>query len=152
MKLLLADDVKNLGKAGEMVTVKDGYARNYLLPQGLALRPTAGNVQRVENLKKDREAATAAQKQRLTEAVAALEGVSVTVKAQANEQGHLFGSVTEKEIAAALQDLGHKIEAGQILLAEPIRMLDRFHVPVRLADGFEATIDLWVVPAETPEA
>ena len=87
-------------------------------------------------------------KQRQAEAAAALEGTSVTVKAQANEQGHLFGSVTEQNIADALQALGHKIAADQIMLAEPIRQLDRFRVPVRLADGVEATIDLWVVPLE----
>ena len=148
MKVLLANDVKNLGQAGDMVTVKDGYARNYLLPKGLALNPTAGNVKRVEEEKKKRDADQAARQQRLGAAKAALEGVAVTVKAKANEEGHLFGSVTEAEIGAALRKLGHQVVDAQILLAEPIRQLDRFHVPVRLAEGFEATIDLWVVPEE----
>lgn len=148
MELLLAHDVKDLGKAGDIVSVKAGYARNYLVPQGLALVPTDANVRRVEEDRKRREAEVTARKQRQAEAAAALEGTSVTVKAQANEQGHLFGSVDEKDIAEALQALGHKIDAGQIMLAEPIRQLDRFRVPVRLADGVEATIDLWVVPLE----
>jgi len=148
VKLLLTEDIVNLGKAGEIVEVTSGYARNYLIPQGLALVPTEGNIKRVEELGKQREADQKARQRRLAEAVAALEGTSVTVRAQANEQGHLFGSITQKDIAASLQELGHKIEADQILLAEPIRVLDRFQIPVRLADGLEANIDLWVVPEE----
>lgn len=148
MKLLLAHDVKDLGKAGDMVNVKEGYARNYLVPSGLGIRPTEGNVKRVADGRKQREADDKARQQRLKEAAKVLEGISVTIKAQANEQGHLFGSVTEKDIAGALQALGHKIDESQILLAEPIRQLDRFRVPVRLAEGVEAAIDLWVVPEE----
>ncbi|MBN2584852.1 MAG: 50S ribosomal protein L9 [Planctomycetes bacterium] len=148
MKLLLAEDVRHLGKAGDIVNVRDGYARNYLVPQGLALVPTQGNIERVEELRKKRQADLEARKARLAEAAAILEGTSITIKAQANEQGHLFGSVTQKDIAAALQAMGHKIDAEQILLAEPIRMLDRFQIPVRLEEGFEANIDLWVVPEE----
>ena len=147
-KILLASDVKDLGKAGDLVTVRDGYARNYLLPQGLAVEPTPGNVKRIEALRKKREAEEAAKRQRLGAAAKALEGASVTVRAKANEEGHLFGSVTQKEIADALKALGHDVVEAQILLAEPIRQLDRFRVPVRLAEGFEATIDLWVVPEE----
>lgn len=148
MKLLLAEDVRDLGKAGDIVNVKTGYARNYLLPKGLALEPTEGNVRRVEEERKHREAEDKARRQRLVEAASALEGTSVTVKAQANEQGHLFGSVTERDISEALQQMGHKIDESQILLAEPIRQLDRFRVPVRLSEGVEATIDLWVVPLD----
>jgi large subunit ribosomal protein L9 len=148
VKLLLAQDVKDLGKAGDIVNVKEGYARNYLLPKGLGIQPTDGNIKRVEDTRKQREADEKARQQRLREAAKVLEGTSVTIKAQANEQGHLFGSVTEKDIAGALQALGHKIDESQILLAEPIRQLDRFRVPVRLAEGVEAAIDLWVVPEE----
>jgi large subunit ribosomal protein L9 len=148
VKLLLAQDVKHLGKAGDVVTVKEGYARNYLLPHGLALVPSAANIARVEAERKQREAEEAARRQRLTEAAAALEGTSVIVKAKANEQGHLFGSVTQKEIAEALQAMGHRIGQEQVMLAEPIRQLDRFRVPVRLAEGVEANIDLWVVPVD----
>lgn len=148
MKLLLAHDVKDLGKAGDIVNVKGGFARNYLVPHGLAVQPTQGNIKRVEDGRKQREADEKARQQRLREAAKVLEGTSVTIKAQANEQGHLFGSVTEKEIAAGLQALGHKIDESQVLLAEPIRQLDRFRVPVRLAEGVEAAIDLWVVPEE----
>jgi large subunit ribosomal protein L9 len=148
VKLLLASDVKHLGKTGDIVTVKAGYARNYLLPHRLAVQPTEGNIQRIEDNRVAREADEKARRQRLKEAAAVLDGTSVTVRAQANEEGHLFGSITEKDIAAALQDLGHKIDETQIMLAEPIRQLDRFHVPVRLSDGVEATIDLWVVPQE----
>jgi large subunit ribosomal protein L9 len=148
VKLLLARDVKDLGKAGDIVNVKTGFARNYLIPQALAVQPTDGNIKRVEGEKQQRVADEKARMQRLKEAAQTLEGTSVTVKAQANEQGHLFGSVTEKDIAEALQQLGHRINADQVLLAEPIRQLDRFSVPVRLAEGVEAAIDLWVVPLD----
>ncbi len=148
MKLLLAQDVKNVGKVGDIVNVKSGHARNFLLPQGLAVIPTENNIQRVAEERKRRDAAEAERRQRLGEAAKALEGTSITIRAQANEQGHLFGSVNQREIAAALQELGHKITDDQIMLAEPIRMLDRYQVPVRLAEGFDAHIDLWVVPSE----
>jgi len=148
VKLLLARDVVDLGKAGDIVTVKTGYARNYLIPQGLALAPTEGNLRRVEQDRKQRQAEETARQKRLAEAAAVLGGTSVTVKSQANEQGHLFGSVTERDIAEALQAMGHKITEDQIMLAEPIRQLDRFSVPVRLDEGVEATIDLWVVPID----
>lgn len=148
MKLLLAQDVRNLGKVGDIVNVKPGHARNFLLPQGLAVVPTETNIQRVAEERKRREAAEAERRQRLGEAVKALDGTSITIRAQANEQGHLFGSVNQREIAAALQELGHKISEEQIMLAEPIRTLDRYQVPVRLAEGFDAHIDLWVVPSE----
>jgi large subunit ribosomal protein L9 len=148
VKLLLAEDVKNLGKVGDIVNVKPGHARNFLLPQGLAVVPTEGNIQRIAEERKRREAAETQRRQRLGEAVKALDGTSITIRATANEQGHLFGSVNEREIAAALQELGHKITEDQIMLAAPIRTLDRYQVPVRLAEGFDAHIDLWVVPSE----
>lgn len=149
MKLLLAQDVKNVGKVGDIVNVKPGHGRNFLIPQGLAVIPTDRNIELIAEERKKREAAEAQRRQRLGEAVKALEGTSITIRAQANEQGHLFGSVNEREIAAALQELGHKINESQIMLAEPIRTLDRYQVPVRLAEGFDAHIDLWVVPSES---
>jgi large subunit ribosomal protein L9 len=146
MKVLLRQDVPNLGIIGDVVEVGEGYARNYLLPQNVAVKPTTGNVKRIES---ERVARDLAAKQRLEvlKAVAAkLAGTSVSIKAKANELGHLFGSVTEQHIADALAAEGFKVELTQVALAAPIRTLDKFRVPIKLAEGVEAEIDVWVVP------
>jgi large subunit ribosomal protein L9 len=146
MKVLLRQDVPNVGIIGDVVEVGEGYARNYLLPQRVAVTPTAANLKRVEVEKVERELA-AKQRLEVLKAVAAkLAGTSVTIKAKANEMGHLFGSVTEQHIADALAVEGYKVELAQVALAAPIRTLDKFRVPIKLADGIEAEIDVWVVP------
>jgi large subunit ribosomal protein L9 len=147
MKVLLRQDVPNVGTIGDMVEVNTGFARNYLLPQHLAVQPTPANLKRVEQEKVDR---VLKEKQRLEalKAVAAkMNGLSITIKAKANEQGHLFGSVNEEQIVEALAAEGYKVGATQVALAAPIRTLDKFRVPIRLAEGAEAEIDVWVVPA-----
>jgi large subunit ribosomal protein L9 len=146
MKVLLRQDVPNVGLIGDVVEVGEGYARNYLLPQHIAVTPTAGNVKRIEAEKVARELA-AKQRLEVLKAIAAkLTGTSVTIKAKANELGHLFGSVTEQHIADALAAEGYKVELSQVALAAPIRTLDKFRVPIKLAEGVEAEIDVWVVP------
>jgi large subunit ribosomal protein L9 len=147
MKVLLRQDVPNVGIIGDMVEVNTGFARNYLLPQHLAVQPTPANLKRVEQEKVDR---VLKEKQRLEalKAVAAkMNGLSITIKAKANEQGHLFGSVNEEQIVEAMAAEGYKVVAAQVALAAPIRTLDKFRVPIRLAEGAEAEIDVWVVPA-----
>jgi large subunit ribosomal protein L9 len=146
MKVLLRQDVANLGVIGDVVEVGEGYARNYLLPQNIGVKPTSGNVKKIEAEKVARELA-AKQRLEVLKAVAAkLAGTSVTIKAKANELGHLFGSVTEQHIADALAVEGYKVELAQVALAAPIRTLDKFRVPIKLAEGIEAEIDVWVVP------
>ncbi|MDK1031017.1 MAG: 50S ribosomal protein L9 [Planctomycetia bacterium] len=146
MKVLLRKRIENLGDPGDVVDVAEGHARNYLLTQHLAVIPTEENIRRVEQEKTEM---LRQEKQRidgLKSRAQQLSKVSITVKASANELGHLFGSVNEKDIADALAAEGFEVEQSQIQLAEPIRTLDRFRVPVRLDEGIEATIDLWVVP------
>jgi len=146
MKVLLRQDVPNVGTIGDMVEVNTGFARNYLLPQHLAVQPTPANLKRVEQEKVDR---VLKEKQRLEalKAVAAkMSGLSITIKAKANEQGHLFGSVNEEQIVEAMAAEGYKVEATQVALAAPIRTLDKFRVPIRLAEDIQAEIDVWVVP------
>jgi len=147
MKVLLRQDVAPLGIIGDIVDVKPGYARNYLLPQRLAVEPTDANLKRIDQERKDREKREKQRLQSLKGVASRLDGVSVTIKAKANELGHLFGSVTETHIADALKDEGFDIEPEKIALAQPIRTLDKFRVPVHLADGIDAEVDVWVVPA-----
>jgi len=147
MKVLLRQDVPNLGIVGDIVEVSDGYARNHLLPQRLGVAPTPKNLKRVEEEKKQRELAAKQRLDTLKAVAAKLAGLSITIKAKANEQGHLFGSVNQEHIAEALAGEGYKVDVAQVALAAPIRTLDKFRVPIRLAEGVEAEIDVWVTPA-----
>jgi len=147
MKVLLRQDVPNLGVIGDIVEVSAGYARNYLLPQNLGVAPTAANLKRIEEEAQQRELAAKQRLNTLKALAAKMTGLSVTIKAKANEQGNLFGSVNEEHIVEALAEEGYKVAPAQVALAAPIRTLDKFRVPIKLAEGVVAEIDVWVVPA-----
>ena len=148
-KVLLREDVDDLGARGEIVRVRSGYARNYLLPRNLAVQATAGNVKGIEQeraalLKKEaKERATA-------EAQSAQMGSLVLeFKRKSGEQGALYGSVTSMDIAEALKEKGYEIDRHRIHLREPLKRLGDFAVPVRLHR--EVTIDLQVKVAPEGE-
>lgn len=145
MKLLLCKNVEKLGIVGDVVNVAAGYGRNYLLPYGLATEPTERNRRRLAEARKIAERERAEELDRLSALAAALEGVEVTIKAKANEDGVLYGSVGKKEIAAALEEEGHFVSAGHILLSQPIRHLDNLAVDLRLGDDIRSSIKVWVV-------
>jgi len=147
MKVLLRQDVASLGVIGDVVEVSPGYARNYLLPQRVAVEPTDANVRRIEQERKERQRLHQQHIETLKGVASRLDGTSVTIKAKANELGHLFGSVTETHIAQALKDEGFDVEPDTIALAQPIRTLDKFRVPVHLAKDIDAEVEVWVVPA-----
>ena len=141
-KVLLREDVDDLGARGEIVRVRAGYARNYLLPRNLAVEATAGNVKGIESeraalLKKEaKERATAeAQSQQMS-------SLDLEFKRKAGEQGHLYGSVTSMDLAEALKERGYEIDRHRIHLREPLKRLGEYTVPVRLHR--EVTIDLKV--------
>jgi len=141
-KVLLREDVDDLGARGEIVRVRSGYARNYLLPRNLAVQATAGNVKGIEQeraalLKKEaKERATAeAQSQQMGSIV-------LEFKRKAGEQGALYGSVTSMDVAEALKERGYEIDRHRIHLREPLKRLGEYSVPVRLHR--EVTIDLQV--------
>jgi len=146
MKVLLRQDVPALGVIGDVVDVRPGYARNYLLPQNIAVEPTEANVRRIEEERRQRRRREKERMETLKGIASRLQGISVTIKAKANELGHLFGSVTETHIAQALQDEGFDVEPQQVALAQPIRTLDKFRVPIHLAPEIDAEVDVWVVP------
>ena len=146
MKVILREDVYNLGKSGELVTVKDGYARNFLLPRNLALLASAANVHQLEHEKKVIELRQAKLKGAAAEEAKKLEGVKVTIKRKVGEQDKLFGSVTTLDISDALTGQGIKLDRRQIHLAEPIKTTGSFEVEVRLHPEVPAKIKVDVVP------
>ena len=141
-KVLLREDVDDLGARGEIVRVRAGYARNYLLPRKLAVEATAGNVKGIEAeraalLKKEAKERTTAEAQSQQMGALVLE-----FKRKAGEQGALYGSVTSMDLAEALKDKGYEIDRHRIHLREPLKRLGEYTVPVRLHR--EVTIDLQV--------
>lgn len=146
MKVLLRQDIPSLGVIGDVIEVKTGYARNYLLPQNLAVEPTDVNLKRVEQEGLERQEQAKQRLETLKGIASRLSGTSITIKAKANELGNLFGSVNESHIAEALAAEGFKVTPEQVALAAPIRTLDKFRVPIHLADGIKAEVDVWIVP------
>ncbi len=145
MKLLLRRDIAKVGLAGDVVDVKEGYARNYLIPQHLGVEPTKANLKMVEEDKKRAEEERRVRRARLEEQVARMREVEVTISAACNVEGHLYGSVGPREIAAALRDLGHDVETKQVQLREPIKRIDTLTVPVKFGDDLSVDVKVWVV-------
>lgn len=140
MKVILADDVRGLGHRGETVTVKPGYARNFLLPQGFAYEATAANVRRLSENKKKYDEKMLQGKAVAEEAAKKVEGLTVAIVKKAGDEGHLYGSVTATEIADALAAKNIEVDRRRIELAEPIRRLGMHTVHVRLHRDVVATL------------
>ncbi len=145
MRLLLLEDVRKLGHLGDVVEVTAGYARNYLLPQRLATEPTEENMKAIEDRRRAATAGRAKLMKEFTDLVAKLKDVSVTIEAAANPEGTLYGSVGEKEIAAALQTQGFPVLAHHVSLPGHIRTLDSRMVTLEFADELKAEVKVWVV-------
>lgn len=149
MKLLLCKNVSSLGIVGDVVEVSSGYARNYLVPHGLATEPTTANVRKVAKARKEAEQELVRQREMIEAFAKRLEGVEITVSALSNEEGVLYGSVGTKEIAAALQAEGHPVEPEHVVLEEPIRRLDNVSVEIKLSPDTLSTVKLWIVRDKT---
>jgi len=148
MQVILRDDLDNLGKSGEVVNVKPGYARNYLLPRGLAIKATAGDIARVEHEKRVIAARTAKLAKTAQAEADKLSRVSVSIARATGEEDKLYGSVTTRDIAEALREQGVVVDSKKLHLDEPIKALGDFEVPVKLGRGVNATIKLSVVKKE----
>jgi large subunit ribosomal protein L9 len=150
VKVILRQDLPNLGDTGDLVTVKPGYARNYLFPRGLAFEATAANIRQLEE---DRRREDQRAKRDYLEArrrAAQLEGVSLTFHANAGDEGKLFGSITSGDIADRLaeQGLDFQIDRRWIMLDEPVKSLGVYSVPVRLHADVRPEIKVWVIKGE----
>jgi large subunit ribosomal protein L9 len=145
MEVILRHAVENLGKPGDVVKVKNGYARNYLLPHNLAYEATPGNLKRIQQERARLEAAEGQRRDAAQEIATKLEQVSLTFSARVGEEGKLFGSVTAADIAQQLEQQGFHIEKRQIDLHEPIKSLGVYRVPVRLHADVKPEIRVWVI-------
>jgi large subunit ribosomal protein L9 len=145
MEVILRQAVENLGQPGDLVKVSPGYARNYLLPRGVAFEATPGNVKRIAQERARLEAAESQRRESASDLSKRLEEVSLTFSARVGEEGKLFGSVTSADIAQQLEAQGFEIERRQIDLPEPIKTLGVFRVPVRLHPDVKPEIKVWVI-------
>ncbi|APF17967.1 50S ribosomal protein L9 [Caldithrix abyssi DSM 13497] len=145
MEIILRQDYQNLGKTGDVVKVKDGYARNYLIPKGIAYIATKENKKRLENELKVKSLRVEKEKLAADELAKKLANVSCTIPVQVGEEDKLFGSVTSQNIADALAAQGIKVDRRKIQLEEPIKSLGIYSVPIKLHPEVEATVKVWVV-------
>ncbi len=151
MKVLLCEDIKKLGWLGDIVEVNTGYARNYLLPQGLAKVATQGNIRALAKEKAKRAEQRLRERRRIEKAVEAVNGAEAVLAARANEQGVLFGSITEALIAANLRTQGFEVADEIVKLPEHIKQLGTHEVTLRFADDLTATVRVVVVPEQVEE-
>src|SRR4051812_139168 len=146
VKLLLQESIKNVGRVGDVVEVSPGYARNYLLPKGLAVEPTKANLKKVEARRQEIEKQERERRDQQAALIKRLEGKDVTLERKANDQGHLYGAVSATDIAKALQAEGYNIEAGDVLLPGKIDQINTYTVKVRFAEDLETDLKIYVAP------
>ncbi len=144
-EVILRRDVRNLGKAGDVVKVKDGYARNYLIPKGYAYLATKENLRIWEEEKRRREKQLAKEKAKYEELAQKIGSLSVNIVADANEEDTLYGSITEVHIAEALRQEGIEIDKDWVVLPTPIKKLGIYDVEIQLHPEVKAVLKVWVV-------
>lgn len=145
MKVILTEEIRGLGTRGDVVTVKDGYARNYLLPKNLAREASAGNLKQIEHERRKWSLLAQQEKDAAQKAADKVKGVKITIEKRVGEHGHLFGSVTANEIADALMEKGIEVDKRRIELEQPIKNLGLHDVDVRLHRDVIAKIQVEVV-------
>jgi large subunit ribosomal protein L9 len=152
MQVVLKEDIPNLGKMGDVIRVRNGYARNYLLPRGLVLAASSKNLKALEHEKRiiaGRRDRVVKEAQGLCDKIAAL---SLVISARTGEEGKLFGSVTNIQIEKALAKNGFQIERRKIDLPQPIKAVGEYEVPIRLASDVIANVKVSVIPEGTPQS
>jgi large subunit ribosomal protein L9 len=145
MKVILRQDFETLGKIGEVVDVKDGYARNFLFPRGLAYAALKGNIRALDDEKKAVEKRSLQELKAAETLAAELETVSVTIPVQVGEEDKIFGTVTTQMIADALKEKGHDIDKRKVEIEEPIKALGIYGVNLKIHQNVNAKIKVWVV-------
>jgi large subunit ribosomal protein L9 len=149
MRVILMEKLANLGNLGDVVKVKDGYARNYLIPQGKARRATEANLKEFEAKRAELEKAQGAALAGAQERAAKLESLTVRIAQKAGVDGRLFGSVTSYDICDALEKLGHEVERSQIRMPQgPLKQIGEFPIQIALHTDVAATITVAVVPEQ----
>ncbi|HLD88166.1 MAG TPA: 50S ribosomal protein L9 [Candidatus Omnitrophota bacterium] len=144
MNIILTQDMKDLGRIGDVVRVKDGYARNYLLPRQMAMAATASNIKRMEKEKANRQAAYEQQKVQAQAKAAVFTKISLTVAVEVNDQEKMYGAVPETEILKALAAEGQKVDKKDLVIEKPVEELGIFEIGVKLHPEVTAKVRLWV--------
>jgi large subunit ribosomal protein L9 len=144
IKLLLQESIKNVGRVGDIVEVSPGYGRNYLVPRGLAVQPTPNNVKKVELRRKEIERQERERREQQEKMIAQLAAIEVHLERRANEQGHLFGSVTATDVAKGLQAQGFNVLPGDINLPGRLDRIDTYTVQVKFAEDLSTDLKVWV--------
>jgi len=152
IQLILTQPMPQLGQAGDLVKVRPGFARNYLIPQGLATFATQNNLRMVEKHRQRLKELEEARRADLQNLAAQIAQRSLTIEANANAEGHLYGSVNADQIAAALRTEGFPIEADHVRIEGPLKELGLYSIKVHLAADIDSEVKLWVVPTHTEES
>ena len=145
MKIILISDYEGLGKAGELIDVKPGFARNKLLPNGFALRASKKNIALIEEKKKVVETSKKRENALLQDLLEQLSKTEITIEAQVGEEEKMFGSITSNDIQKSLEEKGVIIDRNTILLDSPIKSLGIFHIKVRLSKDHECEVKVYVI-------
>jgi large subunit ribosomal protein L9 len=145
MKIILKEDIKKLGKMGQIVDVADGYARNYLVPKGLAVEASTKNIRSLEHEKKIIQEKARKHKDSAQDLASRISAMTLTIKAKAGEEEKLFGSVTTMDIAEALLTRGVEIEKKKIVLEEPIKRLGSYSVQIKLHPDVSVPLTIQVI-------
>ena len=146
MKVLLTQTIERTGIVGEVLEVSNGFARNYLLPKGLAVEPTKSNLKKVEARRQEIEKQEREKREQQARLLKQLEGKDVTLERKANDQGHLYGAVSATDIAKALQADGFNVEAEDVLLSGKLDQINTYTVKIRFAEDLETDLKVYVAP------
>lgn len=145
MKIILKEDLEKLGKCGDVIQVKDGYAANYLFPRNLAIPATKGNLRSIQELTRQKKFRDEKKLKGAEKFKSDLEKISITAEVKVGEEDRVFGSVTSQDIADLLKDKGFVIDKRKIELEEPIKALGVYTVPIKIQADIVANLKLWVV-------
>lgn len=151
MKVILQESYMNLGEAGEVVNVRDGYARNFLIPQKIAVTATQANVRRFEDKAKELTAKKEKERDNAKKVLGALEKVEITLKKRVSDDGKLFGSITTKELESEFAARGANVDRRQIVIGQPIKMAGEYSILVKLVGGMKTMIPLKVMSDAPPK-
>jgi large subunit ribosomal protein L9 len=146
MKVLLTQTIERTGIVGEVIEVSSGFARNYLLPKGLAVEPTKNNLKKVEARRQEIEKQEREKREQQERLLKKLEGKDVTLERKANDQGHLYGAVSATDIARQLQADGFNVEAEDVLLPGKLDQINTYTVKIRFAEDLETDLKIYVAP------
>lgn len=145
VKLLLTDNVEALGIVGDVVNVRTGYARNFLLPRNLATQPSEEKIKALAAKRAEAEKEIAAQRKQREQLSEKLQGVEIHLTKSCNDQGILYGAITQQDIAAELNKMGHAVKPRDVRLTQAIKRIDSYDVHVKLDSDLDSTLKLWVV-------